>query len=54
MGISLFIVLLFIISLGLLIYGIKNHNNSIKWLSIILLGLSTGLGFIVFNLISYM
>ncbi|ATA58815.1 hypothetical protein GS458_0353 [Geobacillus stearothermophilus] len=54
MGISLFIILLFVISLILLMYGFLRKIKEIKWISFLLLLLSIGLGIFVFNLIGYM
>ena len=54
MGISLLIVLIFVFSIGMLLYGVIKRKNSIKLVSIFLLILSLGLGFFIFNLIGYM
>jgi uncharacterized membrane protein len=54
MGISLFIALLFVLSLALLIYGITKRNQTVKRFSIFILVLSVILGILIFNLIGYM
>jgi len=54
MGISLFIIFLFVTSLILLMYGFVKKIKEVKWISLFLLILSVGLGALVFNLIGYM